>query len=159
MILYHGSYVEVRNPKIIIGDATHDFGFAFYLTEHREQAERWAKIKVRRNGLGKPIVSVFDFDEDILELDFKEFPETNEEWLDVVSKCRTIKEYNHGFDIVKGKIADDKVGETITFYLEGVITKEQTIERLKYSDVNSQIAFCTEESLKHLKFKNSYEVK
>ena len=51
MILYHGSYVEVRNPKIIIGDATNDFGFAFYLTEHREQAERWAIIKVRETVL------------------------------------------------------------------------------------------------------------
>ena len=159
MLLYHGSNIEVREPKIIVGEVTHDFGFAFYLTKEKEKAEKWATIKVRRNQNGTPIVSVFEYNENISELNYKNYPEANEEWLNLICKCRSINEFRHEYDIVEGKIADDKVGETITFYLEGVITKPQAIERLKYSKANSQIAFCSEKALKHLRFKSSYEVK
>ena len=159
MILFHGSNVEVKEPKIMIVDRTHDFGFAFYLTEHQDQAEKWAFTKFFRNEGGNPVVSVFDWDEDITGFKFKKFEDISEEWLDLVCKCRSIKTYKHGYDIIKGKVADDRVAETVNFYLEGIITKEQALERLKYSKVNSQIAFCTEEVLKHLKFIKSYQVK
>ena len=46
MILYHGSYTEVKEPKIITSDKGRDFGFAFYLTPIKEQAERMAKTFV-----------------------------------------------------------------------------------------------------------------
>ena len=43
MTVYHGSYIAVEKPKIIIGKNTKDFGAGFYCTVLREQAERWAK--------------------------------------------------------------------------------------------------------------------
>ena len=43
MTVYHGSYARVKNPKIIIGKNTKDFGPGFYCTVIREQSERWAK--------------------------------------------------------------------------------------------------------------------
>lgn len=64
----------------------------------------------------------------------------------------------HGYDLVEGKIADDSVGETILFVIDGVIKKEDALERLKFQKINSQIAFCTDKSLELLKFINSYEV-
>lgn len=46
-ILYHGSNQVVQNPRLIPGIYTKDFGVAFYCTEIREQAIRWAIRKSR----------------------------------------------------------------------------------------------------------------
>lgn len=45
MTVYHGSYTVVKEPKIVTGKNTKDFGTGFYCTIIREQAERWAKFK------------------------------------------------------------------------------------------------------------------
>ena len=159
MILYHGSYVEVKEPIIIRkNDRGRDFGYAFYLTPIKEQAERMAKRKQKQENAPKAIVSVFDWNEDTTTYKYKKFKNPDLEWLDMIVNCRSKPNYNHGFDIMEGRIADDTVGETILFVLEKVITKEDAIERLKYQKINSQIAFCSEASLKSLKFVKSYEV-
>ena len=43
MLVYHGSYVEIRQPEIRKGRNTKDFGNGFYCTVIKEQAQRWAK--------------------------------------------------------------------------------------------------------------------
>ena len=73
--------------------------------------------------------------------------------------CRQNPRFWHGYDIVEGKIADDTVGETVLFVANGTMRKEDALERLKFQKINSQIAFCSEESLVGLKFIKSYEVK
>ena len=160
MILYHGSDVEVKNPKIIKSEKGRDFGCAFYLTPIKEQAERMAKRKQRMNKSSSAIVSVFEWNEKELNtFKSKVFNNPDLEWLDMIIQCRTKPSFIHGYDIVEGKIADDSVGETILFVIDGVIKKEDALERLKFQKINSQIAFCSEESLKLLKFIKSYEVK
>lgn len=160
MILYHGSDIEVTKPKIIITDKGRDFGPAFYVTPIKEQAERMAKRKSKLNKSKHSIISVFEWDEKAsLKLKFKIFKDADLEWLDMIISCRTNPSFKHGFDIVEGKIADDSVGETILFVIDGVIKKEDAIDRLKFQKINAQIAFCSEESLKCLKFVTSYEVK
>lgn len=42
-IIYHGSYKIVDEPSIIKGKYTKDFGYGFYCTRNKEQAERLAK--------------------------------------------------------------------------------------------------------------------
>ena len=42
MILYHGSNVEVCQPRIIKSKRLLDFGTGFYLTSDLEQAKKWA---------------------------------------------------------------------------------------------------------------------
>ena len=160
MILYHSSDVEVKNPKIIKSEKERDFGCAFYLTPIKEQAERMAKRKQRMNKSSSAIVSVFEFDEkEAINFKYKLFNNPDLEWLDLIIECRTNPSFKHGYDIVEGKIADDSVGETILFVIDGVIKKEDALERLKFQKINSQIAFCTEEALKAINFSNSYEVK
>lgn len=160
MILYHGSDIEVKNPKIIKAEKGRDFGCAFYLTPIKEQAERMAKRKQRMNKSGSAIVSVFEWDENLAKtLKYKKFNNPDLEWLDTIIKCRTNPSFNHGYEIVEGKIADDSVGETILFVIDGIIKKEDALERLKFQKINSQIAFCSENALKQLVFKTSYEVK
>ena len=160
MILYHGSNVIVENPKIIQSEKGKDFGCAFYLTPIKEQAERMAKRKQKMNKGSCAVVSVFEFNKkDIENLRYKYFDNPNLEWLDMIIKCRTDASFKHGFDIVEGKIADDAVGETILFVIDGVMKKEDALERLKFQKINSQIAFCTEKSLKLINYIDSYEVK
>ena len=160
MILYHGSDVEVKNPKIIKSEKGRDFGCAFYLTPIKEQAERMAKRKQRMNKSASAIVSVFEFNEKATNsLKYKSFKNPDLEWLDMIIECRTNPSFIHGYDIVEGKIADDSVGETILFVMDGVIKKEDALERLKFQKINSQVAFCSEDSLKLIKLTNSYEVK
>ena len=48
MILYHGSTDLVNKPEIRESDVYLDFGVGLYTTTSFEQAERWAKIKMRR---------------------------------------------------------------------------------------------------------------
>ena len=160
MILYHGSDVEVKEPRIIRSEKGRDFGCAFYLTPIKEQAERMAKRKQRMNSIPSAIVSVFNWTEkEKGSIKYKLFNNPDLEWLEMIIECRTKPSFNHGFDIVEGKIADDAVGETVLFVIEGIIKKEDAIERLKFQKINSQIAFCSEKSLKQLKFDKSYEVK
>ena len=160
MILYHGSDVEVKSPKIIKSEKGRDFGCAFYLTPIKEQAERMAKRKQRMNKSSSAIVSVFEWDEkEISGLKYKLFKNPDLEWLDMIIECRTNPSFSHGYDIVEGKIADDSVGETILFVIDGIIKKEDALERLKFQKINSQVAFCSEESLKLLDFTKSYEAK
>ena len=159
MILYHGSDVEVKDPIIFKSEKGKDFGCAFYLTQIKDQAERMAKRRQRMNKSDSAIVSVFEYNEiAIKDLKYKVFKNPDLEWLDMIIECRTNPLFQHGYDIVEGKIADDSVGETILFVIDGVMKKEDAIEKLKFQKINSQIAFCTEVSLKYIKFVESYKV-
>ena len=65
MILYHGSTELVERPEIRKKkkeDNYLDFGAGFYTTTSYEQAERWAKIKMRRENKNIGYVSVYEFD-------------------------------------------------------------------------------------------------
>lgn len=86
-----------------------------------------------------------------------EFEDTCMEWLEMVVKCRSQAEYSHGYDIVIGKIANDNVGETISYVLQGIMRKEDALERLKFEKINHQIAFCTEKSLEYLTYQSFFE--
>ena len=123
MILYHGSTLEVQQPRILKSEIGRDFGFAFYTTDIQAQAERWARrramIESRRTKTKVPaIVSVYEWDEDAAkQLRFLQFGGANMEWLDLVVTCRSQTDYSHGYDIVEGKIANDNVGETVSYVM------------------------------------------
>lgn len=159
MILYHGSNVEVKEPKIIYSEHGNDFGAAFYLTPIEEQAKRMAIRKYKQTKSGEPIVSVFEWNEDISDFLFRRFEEADLDWLEMIIACRKNPRFSHPFDIVEGKIADDAVGETITYVVAGIMRKEDALDRLKFQKINSQLAFCSEESLASLRFVKSYKVK
>ena len=83
MKLYHGSNVVVKNPQILLSDRRLDFGTGFYLTSSFEQAERWAQLTTARRGEGRPVVTVYDFDEaKLATLTVLRFKKANKKWLD-----------------------------------------------------------------------------
>lgn len=162
MLVYHGTTLEIKEPKIITTEIGRDFGFAFYTTDIKEQAERWAirraKILSRKSQNSvSAVVNIFDWERDIAS-DILEFDGASMEWLDMVVSCRSDLSYKHEHDIVIGKIANDNVGETVAYVVQGIMRKEDAIERLKFEKINNQIAFCSERSLKQLKFIKSYIV-
>jgi hypothetical protein len=169
MILFHGSTLAVSEPKIIRSERGRDFGFGFYATDIYNQARRWALRKARiasvgrpassRNGAASAIISTYDFDESYFEnLTVKRFPEPDMEWLELVCNCRNNPKYVHGFDVVIGKIANDNVGETVSYVAAGVMRKEDAIERLKFEKINNQTCFCSEKSLSFLRYTGHEEV-
>ena len=165
MKLYHGGLQAVESPRIIQSEIGRDFGFAFYTTDIREQAERWAlrrRRAVRRNGnlSARAVISIFQFDEELArrQLRFRDFPDVSMDWLDMVVACRSDAGFTHGFDVVTGKIANDNVGETIAYVLAGVMRKEDALERLKFQKINNQFAFCTEKAISFLTFDSSCAV-
>lgn len=160
MIVYHGTTLEIRQPKIIRQEIGRDFGFAFYTTDIKEQAERWAvrraKVLSTREKKAYPaIVNVYEWDNGAA-LNNKIFEGASMEWLEMVVACRSDKSYRHNYDIVTGKIANDSVGETVSYVLQGIMRKEDAVERLKFEKINNQIAFCTEAVLEQLHFVKSY---
>lgn len=165
MILYHGSYAEIEKPEILTQEKGRDFGFGFYTTTIKQQAERWA-IRTARlrsrytNKNENAVVNLYEFNEEFAKsLKTKTFPDASIDWMDFVIKCRTDLNYKHGFDIVSGKIANDNVGETIQYVLAGIMRKEDAVERLRFEKINDQICFCTAEGLKAIAYKESYIVK
>lgn len=103
------------------------------------------------------VVNVYEWDNDV-KLHNKEFEGASLEWLEMVVACRSDLDFSHEFDIVTGKIANDNVGETVSYVLQGIMRKEDAVERLKFEKINNQIAFCTENALKQLTFVKSYTV-
>ena len=153
------------DAEILIGAQDTDFGFGFYTTTIKEQAERWAirtaRLRSRLNDKTETaIVNIYKFDENLAKtLNTKSFPNADLDWLELVIKCRSDLNYKHGFDIVSGKIANDNVGETVEYVLAVIMRKEDAVERLKFEKINDQICFCTEQALKSITFKDSYLVR
>ncbi len=161
MIVYHGTILEIQKPEIIKREIGRDFGFAFYTTDIKEQSERWAvrKAKIENRKPDKscvPIVNVYEWDDNAADLSVKAFDDASMEWLDMVVNCRKDITFVHPYDIVIGKIANDNVGETVSYVMRGIMRKEDAIERLKFEKINNQIAFSTEKALYTLKFVESY---
>lgn len=165
MKLYHGSTLEIRTPKILTTEKGRDFGEAFYTTPIKEQAERWAKRRAlieKRLGNNdvKAVVNVYEYEESNgNNLNILAFKEASEQWLDMVINCRSNFHYTHQYDIIRGKIADDSVGETVSFVIQGIMRKEDALQKLKFQKINEQIAFCSIKALETIKFISSYEVK
>ncbi len=149
MTVYHGGYQPVKEPEIRIGRNTKDFGNGFYCTIIKEQAQRWAKRYDTK------IVSIYDVCLNP-KLNILEFKEMSEKWLDFIVACRSGK--MHDYDIVIGAMADDQIYNFISDYMDGVITREQFWVLAKFKYPTHQIAFCSEEALKCLEYRNFEEV-
>ena len=150
MLVYHGSYTEVQQPRIIVGRNTKDFGTGFYCTVIKEQAERWAKR------YATPVVNIYSLliNE---KLDILEFKEMTDEWLDFIIACRSGKPHQH--DIVIGAMANDQIYNYVSDYIDGVITREQFWMLAKFKYPTHQINFCSEQALSCLTFYKSEAVR
>lgn len=163
MILYHGSNVEINNIDLDKCKPYKDFGRGFYLTSLEEQAVRMAENVTRIYG-GKPVVTVFEFDESVLskkDVSCRVFPANPTiEWalfinnnrrkddIDIASpECNKDNKY----DIVVGPVADDRISVTIRRYLSDNIDLEGLKKQLTYKELTNQYSFHTEKAIGFLK--------
>lgn len=159
MKLYHGSTVAVRKPSFRPGRSNADFGKGFYTTGNLEQAVRWAHIKQEREEAQRAIVSVYEFDEallDSLDQRIRKFTGADEDWLYFVADCR--KSRPHDFDLVQGPVANDRVFTTVNLFESGVLSAEAAILQLKAYKTYDQLSFHTDRVIKTLKFLEAFEV-
>ena len=159
MRLYHGSTMTVRKPSLRPGRTNADFGKGFYTTSNPEQAERWAHIKQEREDAPRAVVSVYEFDESILDqqdLRIRRFTGADEPWLYFVTDCR--KSHPHAYDLVQGPVANDKVFTTVNLFESGVLSAEAAILQLKAYKTYDQLSFHTARVIGSLRFVEAYEV-
>lgn len=78
---------------------------------------------------------------------------SNKDWADFVFKNRS-QEFFHDYDIVTGPIANDRVGAQIRRFIEGDITFDIFLERLKYmKGITFQYFFNTQKAIETLQNK------
>jgi hypothetical protein len=146
-IIYHGSNVEVANPKILVNGFYKDFGYGFYCTNIVRQARRWALTKK-----GGSVVNRYNyiFDE---KLNILHFDKMTEEWLDFIVNCR--RGIEHNYDIIEGPMADDTIWDFVDDFADGRIEREVFWAYAKFKYPTHQIVFCTEKALKCIRFEGS----
>lgn len=159
MKLYHGSTMAVRKPSLRPGRTNADFGKGFYTTSNLEQAVRWAHIKREREEGTRAVVSVYEFDESLLDnanWNIRKFTGADEAWLYFVTDCR--KSHGHDYDLVQGPVANDKVFTTVNLFESGVLSAEAAILQLRAYKTYDQLSFHTKRAIRTLVFLESTEV-
>lgn len=146
MIVYHGSSEVVRQPDTLHSYRALDFGKGFYVTTVREQAERWARRKADLFG-GTPVVSRYRMRDDLSQFRVKRFPDDLMEWIEFVCDCRDGKPTYQQYDIIIGKVANDKVFRVVDMYHSGIWDKERALQEIRAYPNYDQIAFITQSAI------------
>lgn len=158
MILYHGSIIEIKEIDLAFSKPNKDFGKEFYLSDNFVQAYEMAQFKAELLG-GIPLVTKFEFNETILKgnkLKVLSFSEYSKEWAEFVFENRKQENQScmHGYDIVVGPIANDRVGIQIRRFIEGDINFETFLEKLKFmKGITFQYYFGMQKAIETLKNK------
>lgn len=151
MRLFHGSNMSISEIDLSKSMPNKDFGRAFYLSDTYEQAFHMASLKSSLRG-GTPIVTEFEYSQDE-SLKILQFDSYTEEWANFIFLYRdAIGEYHHGYDIVYGPIANDRIGLQIINLKDNYIDLKEFLRRIKYfKGITFQYAFCTPKSVQYLK--------
>ncbi len=159
MVLYHGSNVEVKEPRLLKVQRELDFGKGFYTTTDLEQAIKWAKRTSRRLRCEKGYVSAYEIEDTMLNtLRILRFDAPNIEWLRFVVKNRTGNREPLDWDIISGPVADDQTASVIDLFLDGKYDEEEAIKRLLPQKLKDQYTLKTDTAIRLLQFKEGIEV-
>lgn len=145
MIVYHGSDGIVDHPDVEHSIRNLDFGRGFYVTTVREQAERWARRKADFTK-GKSTLNIYSMDtpEGFKVLDFGE---DTENWIDFICNCRDGEREYRQYDVIIGKVANDKVFRVVDMYHQGIWDKERALKEIRVYPNYDQIAFITQAAI------------
>ena len=67
MLLYHGSNIEVCEPRLLKSQRDLDFGKGFYTTSDLGQATSWAMRTARIRRAGQPCVTCYEVGKEALK--------------------------------------------------------------------------------------------
>ncbi|MBR4877727.1 MAG: DUF3990 domain-containing protein [Rhodocyclaceae bacterium] len=156
MILYHGSNLEIRTPSLAYSRSSLDFGAGFYLTTDLEQAEKWAHRITHVRQAGRPVISVFDTDDERWsKLSILRFDSADRAWLHTVVGYRTEQAAANGYDVITGPVADDRTVDVIHQYIAGAFPEEIALQLLLPLQFRDQWAMKTEAALSALVWRES----
>ena len=159
MIVYHGGIDVIENPDITHSYRPLDFGKGFYITTVKEQAEKWAKRKADIFDKNVAVVNCYEMKDHIKAFKIKTFPDDLVEWIDFVCNCRDGNEDYKQYDIIMGKVADDKVFRVVDMYHQGIWDRERALKEIKVYETYDQIAFISQKAIDGLlSYSSSYEV-
>jgi hypothetical protein len=159
MLLYHGSNVEVKSPKLIGQVRGLDFGAGFYTTSNLDQAIEFTRHVARRKKTPDRVVSVYEFHKDspYSRLHMLKFESPDAGWLDFV-RANRFNEYNgEAYDLIVGPVANDDIYPTLQAYFEGVFSREQALDALKIKKLYDQYVFASEKALDAIRFVRAFE--
>ena len=89
----------------------------------------------------------------------KTFPDDLEEWIDFVCGCRDESLEYTKYDVIIGKVANDKVFRVVDMYHSGIWDMPRALKEIKAYPNYDQIAFITQKAIDSvLKFRGSEEV-
>ncbi len=178
LILYHGSYCEIKKPELKQCARYKDFGQGFYLTSSKEQAECFIRTSVKKAAFSGKIdagqrygvVSVFRFAFND-KINMWTYPKADANWLHCVVGHRRkntfpeLVKQMEKYDIIAGKIANDNTNATIAAYMalaygeigsrsaDDICTGLLLPERLQ-----DQFCFRTDKALRCLSFVESEQI-
>jgi hypothetical protein len=79
-----------------------------------------------------------------------------DQWLDFIADCRGGT--SHSYDIVSGAMANDQVWNYVADFISGILTREQFWVLAEFKHPTNQFAFCTQNALQCLSFKESRRI-
>lgn len=107
----------------------------------------------------KAIVNVYEMEDVPNDLIYKNFSDNMEEWIDFVCKCRDGENDYQKYDLITGKVANDKVFRVVDMYHTGIWDKERALKEMKAYPNYDQTAFITQKAIDQLlTFESHYEV-
>ena len=150
---HHGTNVVISAIDLSLCRSRTDFGKGFYMGNNLGEARKWAISQSMATET--PIVMRYALSSGLFISSARIlkrlwFSTPTVEWLDFVRDNRRLiasnaqnSEPRHNYDIVYGPIADDKVVDVVDEYIDGVITAEEAILRVKVIPSVFQMSFHT----------------
>ena len=145
IIVYHGATQKVEHPMCKVGRPNLDFGQGFYVTDIRKQAVDWA-IRVARNRQAVPVLNRYHLNREgfIAEGRALIFNSYDEDWLRFIVASRTEQNPAKDYDYIEGGVANDRVVDTVNFYMQGFITIDTALARLSEHQPNNQMCLLSQ---------------
>ena len=147
MIVYHGSNTVICQPDVLHSYRPLDFGKGFYVTDNLTQAEQWAIRKCLIIGEGTAAVNEYQFNEDYSGLKVKTFDNDLIEWIDFVCLCRDGSDIYKQYDIIIGRVANDKVFRVVDRYHSSEWDRDKALKEIRVYPNYSQISFVTQKAV------------
>jgi len=157
---HHGTNMVINSIDLGKGRSRTDFGKGFYLGNNLGEARKWAisqSMATETPTVMRYVLSdaVFNFDDSSLSRLW--FSSPTVQWLNFVRDNRRMITSNaqnieprHDYDVVYGPIANDKVVDVVDEYIDGLLTAEEAIRRVKVIPSVFQMSFHTPLALTYI---------
>ena len=160
VILYHGSEIGiVGHVDIKYSNRLCDFGYGFYTSNDKRQAINrvcnYANSRLYTIELDLSGASIYKFTDETL---WALYIGVNRGKIDLVDypKLKKIINYINSHDIIIGLIANDKIGNCYSMFLDNYITNEALCKCLSYAKFGNQLVIKNQKNGQYL-FKEALE--